>query len=1269
MKINRRILSMTVAVALGVTAPMHASAEDIDLFVSAAATTATNPNILIILDNSANWNSNAQHWPAPSGETGPFKQGESELRAIKTILNELDASNPKVNLGLMMMGDGAPDGGFLRYGIRTMDKTGRDGFVELIGERSGCSGSNSVNGTPNCVLQNFSGPSEQTNTASTDYSGALFDAYKYFGGFTSPAFAQKDLQPPGAINDRTHHKLDVYFGNGGSSRTDLASYTTSSFTTYKSPITNPCAKNYVIFIGNGHPNQDGAGPLIANVNGGTSPLLPAQLAVPNFTTITSTVTEDIGTYTACASNATCVAAAQAAAPGLYDSYSCTGGTNSNVTLGTDTACKTSVQCALDAAVSFPGFSGYSCSGGVGTGDTFTYNVCSSATTCPAAGPSVFPGYDSYSCATDGSPCGSGGGKTGRTMTGTVAGCLVGQRKNQTIQALDASITPACLSPNRVNQTMRGTKTVSTVTPLTTFSAPNTVNYADEWARLLYTTDVSELPGQQNVTTYAIDVFKDQQDADETALLFNMAKFGGGRYFQASNEQAIVNALRQIMIEVQSVNSVFASASLPINATNRSQNENQVFIGMFRPDGAGNPRWYGNLKRYQIAQFGQEFKLADASTPPLEAVSTTSGFIQPCAKSFWTEDSGDYWLFQNGSAGQCTSAATNIFSDAPDGPQVEKGAVAEVLRRGNNPPTTPGALTATVNRNMYTCMDSATCCTAPATCGASPANELVPFNTTNVSKTQLGSAAMSDLERDNIVNFTKGQDLFDNNANANATEVRPSIHGDVAHSRPLPVNYGGTTGVVLFYGANDGTLRAVRGSDGKELWAFIAPEHHAKLKRLTDNSPPILYPNQDPVPVGATTKDYFFDGSAGLYQNADNSKVWLFPSMRRGGRMIYAFDVTVPDGPVMKWRVGCPNQSDDTGCTTGFANIGQTWATPSVALIRGHSATDPVVVSAGGYDECEDKDAAATVCSGPKGSSVFAINADTGALLKEFTGLTRSAASDVTFVDRDFDGYADHAYVSDTGGGLYRIDFIDPATLAPRASSAWTITKLAQTTASGNRKFLFQPGALAAAGKVFITVGSGDRERPLIVNYPYVESVQNRFYMFVDSFATTGLPVNLDDPTKMDNFTDSNSCSTTMSAGSNGWFIDLNNGRGEQTVTFSTITGGLAFFSTNRPVPTAVGACANNLGEARGYALNLLNASGAADTLSICGGQRSAIFAGGGLPPSPVIGTVPVGNQVVTIMVGGVQRGGGVSTTIGAQRVTPTITQRRSRIYWYTDGDK
>jgi Tfp pilus tip-associated adhesin PilY1 len=1280
MRTSHRILSTAVALALGVTPTMQATAEDIDLFVSAAAVAATNPNVLIVLDNSANWNSNSQHWPTPAGESGPFKQGESELRAIKAILNDLDPKNPRVNLGLMMLRRAGNDSGFLRYAIRPMDETNLPGFVELIGSPTCPAGMNSVNGTDNCILKNFSGTGvEQVSTAAIDYSAAMFETYKYFGGYTSPAYAQKDVQPPGAQNDRTHHKYDVYWSNDGSSRIDKEAYTDTSYKTYKSPIASPCAKNYVIFIGNGFPNQDGAGPLIANVNGGATPLLPAQQSVQNFTTTLSNVTDDLGTHAACSTNATCAAAAAAAAPGLYDSYSCSGGSQNTPLTGVDNVCHTNAQCVTTAQATFPGFSSYSCTGGSSTTVVSLGNepsgVCQTVNECQTAAALLFPAYTAHTCGAGNATGCTGQRQKNRAISATQT-CGAGTLINQTMSAINGT---ACTGSSFLNQTMQGNKQVTTIVPLSTFSTPTKVNYADEWAKFLYTTDVSELPGQQNVTTYTIDVFKDQQDADETALLSNMAKFGGGKYFQARNEQAIVDALRQILIEVQSVNSVFASASLPINATNRSQNENQVFIGMFRPDGSGNPRWFGNLKRYQIAQFGTEFKLGDSSTPPLDAVSTATGFIQPCAKSFWTEDSGTYWDFLNGSAGQCTTASTSIFSDSPDGPQVEKGAVAEVLRRGNNPPTTPGPLSASPSRTIYTCMgmNIANCCQAPAACGAIPATELVSFDATNVSKDALGDGAMIDALRDNIINFTIGYDINNENATSGDTstaDVRASVHGDVAHSRPLPVNYGDPTGVVLYYGANDGHFRAVLGSSGQELWSFVAPEHHAKLGRLTLNTPPIRYPNQDPVPAGATNKDYFFDGSAGLFQNADNSKIWIFPSMRRGGRMLYAFDVTTPTAPALKWRAGCPLQDKDDDCTPGMEGIGQTWSIPAVALIRGYDANKPVIVVGGGYDPCEDEDSATLTGCGtpPKGAAVYALDADTGNLLKAFGGILRSVPGDVTFVDRDFDGYADHGYVSDTGGGLYRIDFVNPSTLAPLAAADWTVTHIAQARSSGFRKFQFTPSALPGSGKVFLAIGSGDRERPLISNYPFTTPVLNRFYMFVDVFATTGLPVDLDDNTLMDDFTATTDCKTRMTTGSNGWFMDLNaNGAGEQTVTASTIFAGLIFFSTNRPLPTAPGACTNELGEARGYAVNLLNASGAADTFGVCGGARSAAFAGGGLPPSPVTGTVPVGpnGTPVTVMIGGVNRGGGVSTPIGAQRVTPTITQRRSRIYWYMDGDK
>ncbi len=78
-------------------------------------------------------------------------------------------------------------------------------------------------------------------------------------------------------------------------------------------------------------------------------------------------------------------------------------------------------------------------------------------------------------------------------------------------------------------------------------------------------------------------------------------------------------------------------------------------------------------------------------------------------------------------------------------------------------------------------------------------------------------------------------------------VRPSIHGDVLHSRPVAINYGGTRGVVVFYGSNDGLLRAINGNQsgsgaGSELWSFAAPEHFGSLNRLRENDPQVRYPS-------------------------------------------------------------------------------------------------------------------------------------------------------------------------------------------------------------------------------------------------------------------------------------------------------------------------------------------------------------------------------------------------------------------------------------------
>jgi Tfp pilus tip-associated adhesin PilY1 len=1008
-------------------------------------------------------------------------------------------------------------------------------------------------------------------------------------------------------------------------------------------------------------------------------------------------TVGLGTDSVRETTAACVARVTAAFPG-WTSYSCVSGTapllvpSTPPTTTSGLVCETGSVCTTRMTGLLPGHTSVVCSGTGTTAGTLTDASCETQANCTSniATFAGFPtGGTAGTCNGIGASCG-GSKKTGQTATWT---CPLGKFANQTVTIKDTTYSTqvmqgtgctgvgklqaqtmnagACSTGMQMtatdsciqNQAVTGTYTVNQVVPTSTTAPPSAANarFADEWAKYLYTADANSITGQQNIKTYTIDVFKDAQDVNETALLMSMAKYGGGRYFQATSEDAILNALREILVEIQAVNSVFAAASLPIAANNRTQNENQVFIGMFRPDGAANPKWFGNLKQYQVALFGADAKLADADGK--EAIAATTGFVQACARSFYTTDSTvtvagapvTYWDFSPSSAGTCTSVANSANNDQPDGPVVEKGATAEVLRRGNSTTQLPPF---TVTRAMQTCT------TAPCT-------GLVDFNSTNVPLGRTGAASAAINQ--NLIDFTYGKDtgaLPDENGNGLTDEPRPSIHGDVTHSRALPVNFGGSRGVELYYGSNDGALHGIRASDGTEKWSFIAPEHHAKLKRLFENKPKISGPGVSnllsPTPI---PKDYFFDGSLGLYQNADNSKVWIFPSQRRGGRMVYGFDITAAGTPALLWAKGCPDLTDDTGCTPGMDGIGQTWSTPSVGIIKGYSPTKPVVVFGGGYDNCEDQDAAVnTACgAGTKGHKVYILDAETGALVTPLPFNTdRAVSSDVTFIDRDFDGSVDYIYVADMGGGIYRIDLVN-SDKSPRAPGAWTITKIAATT-GGGRKFMFGPASLATATQVFLTLGSGDRERPLKANYPFATPIVNRFYMFIDKFPASGT-VNLDGAT-MDDFTSATSCTSTSSipTGPDGWFLNLPD-TGEQTVTSSVIFGGTVFFSTNHAFDPVINTCGTNLGEAKGYAVNLLNASGVIGSGGLCGGTRSGVFTGGGLPPSPVVGTVPVRQpdgtmKPISVLIGGINLGGNISSPIGAQQPPVPIKQIRSRIYWY-----
>ena len=591
------------------------------------------------------------------------------------------------------------------------------------------------------------------------------------------------------------------------------------------------------------------------------------------------------------------------------------------------------------------------------------------------------------------------------------------------------------------------------------------------------------------------------------------------------------------------------------------------------------------------------------------------------------------------------------------------------------------------------------------------------------------------ERDNIIRWVRGEDNFeDENQNLSTTDIRASVHGDVLHSRPAVINYNRFSGsdddVFIYYGANDGVFHAVKGgyavpsgdtsgyTPGQETWGFVAKEFFGKLKRLRNNAPLIS---------SAFKRPYFMDGSIGVYTKDDgNNKlgddgdtVNLYIANRRGGRFLYALDVNKPLDPKFLWRV-------DTS-STGFSELGQTWSQPNVVTNLA-SLTVPVLVFGAGYDPAvEDIDpalvtsvdtntngaatnGAVTTASGtvPRsmGRGIYVVHALTGALVwsagrtgsgatLEVPGMIYAIPSDVTVVRNESGGAPNRAYVGDTGGNLWRIDF-KSNTGSPSPNLALsTVTKLAsvanQSTAAGRRKFQFQPDVVGQTGGFdAVLIGSGDRE------HPFDTTVTNRFYMFKDkggdSGAVTGTtacdptiteapiadpadacPPNPGAIAGLSDLTsnclqqasaclagETQAAVSTKLGTDRGWFITL--GTGEKVVGNAISLGGTTFFNTNQPSASAGGgACGSNLGIARQYQVATADATATTDLNAVgglTGADRSLTAAGGGYLPSPVQVVVTLGGKPVQAVISGIQ----VSTPAGA------TLSARLRKYWYKEVD-
>jgi len=676
---------------------------------------------------------------------------------------------------------------------------------------------------------------------------------------------------------------------------------------------------------------------------------------------------------------------------------------------------------------------------------------------------------------------------------------------------------------------------------------------EEIAQYMYENDLSALPALQNVTTYTIGF---GPEVSGSAQLRNTAAGAGGVFYEASDTATLSTVLTNIVRTILAFNTTFTAPAVSVNAFNRTQNLNDLYVTVFRPSETYS--WLGNIKKYKLDPSGI---ILDAADSP--AVEISTGFFRTTAQSVW--------------------------SAAVDGDDVRLGGAANLLPTPNT-------------RNLYSDITGL----VPLT------NLLNRVATTNLAITHatLGLGLLEAPGRDALINYMRGADIADENGNGSTADARLRM-GDPMHGRPATVIYGGTlanpdpTDGVLFAVTNEGYVHALNAVTGEELWAFVPRQMLARARDLYVND-------------AVAQRTYGLDGNIRVLRHEVNDngviepllgeRVTIYFGMRMGGSEYYGLDVTDRNAPTLLFKIG-PNE---TGSKL-TRNAGQSWSMPTVARVNVGSATQNtmqyVLVFGGGYDTVQENGPYATDTSGNQIFMVDAYsgnvlwyagpNSDTNADLRH-ASMTHSIPADVRAFDLTGDGYADRMYAADMGGRVWRFDIHNGQ---PRASlvtggvfaslgNAHLGTHPIETT----RRFYSAPDAsfLSSGGRTWINlaIGSGYRGHPLNLQ------TQDRFYSLRDhrpfarlsqaqynaSTVITEADVNLIDVT--------DDIAPTIPPGASGWRMDLRRPSGgwtgEKSLAEARTVQSWIQFTTYEPNPASTGpstSCSPGVGTNRLYTVS------------------------------------------------------------------------------------
>lgn len=816
-----------------------------------------------------------------------------------------------------------------------------------------------------------------------------------------------------------------------------------------------------------------------------------------------------------------------------------------------------------------------------------------------------------------------------------------------------------------------------------------------------------------------------------------------------------DALTQFFIKVSAIDTVFASSTLPLNSNteNRGLYLNQVYMGVFRPDVKWRPLWDGNIKLYKLIRDpvdNQTVVLGDSQSPSQRADNPSLGFMKKTAISYWTYRHGSedtsfntliatsasttteqvknvndkklwwkgydntlipdpdkgFWQFRY----QATDLDLNAGYDRPDGYLVEKGGAAEQLRYqymqnfSAKPSEGPAKKIGHAadqyvpdpnNRPAYTCASTSTCPSDLKNGRFADKDDISSgvFQCSDTATQSLLGYPGSEANCNNFIRWTLGEN---NNAEASgsmlANDIRPNIHGDILHSRPAVVNYG-SKGIMVYYGANDGMLHAIKGGQdptdpsesGFEKWTFIPPDLFASMNLLREGWP-------SGTDVTTVKRAYFVDGPIGVLREPETEEatmVHLFLGLRRGGRSLYAIDASntldsTNATPKFLWNVYC-NASGCTRCAASscssdekYLELGQTWSLPSSAKIQFGGATKTVLIFGMGYDPAHDDavpPGGGTTPARSMGRGVLVVDASDGSVIWQVRASScgtlascvsktemGSVPSDIRVLDTDKDKFVDRLYFGDTEGHVWRVN-ID----GTKADNNWGNVKLLASVPGATatpREFLYAPDVILKRNEDTtrnydaILIGSGDRENPKDT------SIQDGFFMFKDMNSD---PIQFDDLYSIAR--DSATIDQSALDSKKGWYLPFESG--EKATGGSVTLAGTTIFGTYRydsaTAESEVKRCTAYVGTGALYAVNYktglaaTNIKKSTNNETTAAGRETLLGEQIGMPPAPVVVSVKLpGEDKITLV--------GIMGPVVVSYTPEPLATTGEKTYWYMEVD-